>query len=99
MVDKRRRIASKPNTPPTADAWVSSGGIDPETQQSIESLQPVVELSPSTEDKGKPYPHRVSFDMDKQQYKRLKTAAFESERAMNEILREAIENWLRTRNY
>lgn len=91
---KRKRIAGKPGQPPPeADSWVKSGGTDPEVQTPPESEQP------EPEDKGKPYPHRVSFDMASPQYKRLKRAAFEEERSMNEILREAVEDWMNTRNY
>lgn len=44
--------------------------------------------------KAKKYPHRVSFDMDTEQYKRLKRAAFESDRPMNELLRDAVDKYL-----
>jgi hypothetical protein len=95
---KRKRIAGKPGQPPPeADSWVKSGGTDPEVQPIEQSKEPEVEAEP--EDKGKPYPHRVSFDMASPQYKRLKRAAFEEERSMNEILREAVEDWMKTRNY
>jgi hypothetical protein len=50
-------------------------------------------------EKGKPFPHRISFDTDKQQYKRLKRASFEEERSLNDILREATEEWLKMHNY
>lgn len=79
---KRPRIASKP-APPQADDWVSKGGLDPEIQHPQQHPE-----------QGKKYPHRISFDMDTPQYKRLKQAAFESDRPMNEILREAVEIWL-----
>ena len=92
MVKKpQRRIASKPAPPPAADEWVSSGGVDPEVQQSVPSPS---EPEQEQEEKGKTFPHRISFDTDTPQYKRLKRAAFEEDRAMNEILREAVENWL-----
>ncbi|HEY9910143.1 MAG TPA: ribbon-helix-helix protein, CopG family [Thermosynechococcaceae cyanobacterium] len=92
---KRPKIASKPATPPpAADAWVSSGGIDPETAAPPPPIPPEAVES----EKGK-YPHRVSFDMDTPQYKRLKRAAFEEERSMNEVLRDAIEEWMKAHNY
>ena len=92
MVKKpQRRIASKPAPPPPADEWVSSGGVDPEVQQSVPSPS---EQEQEQEEKGKTFPHRISFDTDTPQYKRLKRAAFEEDRAMNEILREAVEGWL-----
>lgn len=111
---KRPRIASKPTPPPAADGWVKGGGIDPEIQMSptpapAPAPSPETEPEPGTapqakglsamEEKGKAYPHRISFDTDKAQYKRLKRASFEDERSMNEILREAVEDWLRVRNY
>lgn len=92
---KRPKIAKKPSAPPlAADAWVSSGGLDPEVQQPIEATAPE---SPSA--KVKPYPHRISFDTTKEQYKRLKRAAFEEERSLNDVIREAVEDWLKTHNY
>lgn len=101
MVDKnRRKIAKKPQTQslPNPDSWVSEGGVDPE----IESLTPPVKKEDkaveATENK-KTYPHRISFDMDAAQYKRLKWASFDSETPMNSILREAVEEWMKSRNY
>lgn len=101
---KRQRIARKPPTPPAeADAWVSSGGLDPESNQKQEVELPAALEKPiaptSPEEKGKAYPHRVSFDMETPQYKRLKRASFEEERPMNEILRDAVEAWLKARDY
>ena len=101
---KRPLIAKKPTTnnlSPTVDDWVNRGGIDPEIQTatSEEVMQPPspqVAAEPESQEKQeKPFPHRISFDMGKEQYKRLKFASFESERSMNEILREAVENWLK----
>lgn len=95
---KKQRIAPKPTTPPpAADTWVSNGGIDPELSPPPPTAPPA-QAEPETV-KGKTYPHRVSFDMETPQYRRLKRAAFESDRPMNEILREAIEDWLRTHEY
>ena len=111
MVDrKRRKIAKKPQTPPESnpDSWVSSGGIDPEISTSTDLVEEkgkgtekeAVDSSTAkaTENK-KTYPHRISFDMDAAQYKRLKWASFDSETPMNSILREAVEEWMKSRNY
>ncbi len=91
MVKRDRKIAPKPATPPpAADAWVTSGGLDPET------------ASPRTEPPkpaGKPYPHRVSFDMATEQYKRLKRACFEEDRSLNDAIRQAVEEWLKAKDY
>lgn len=90
---KRSRIASKPKSaPPAADAWVSQGGLDPEAKKGTAESPPASPLA--TANKGKKFPHRLSFDMETAQYKRLKRAAFESDRPMNEILRETVEDWL-----
>ncbi|MBD2072417.1 hypothetical protein H6F86_00515 [Phormidium sp. FACHB-592] len=101
MVEKRSRIAKKPPTiPPIADAWVTEAGLDPELQsQEQPPLPTVAEPATLPEKKGKPYPHRISFDMETQQYKRLKRASFETDQSMNELLREAAEDWLRARGY
>ncbi|NEQ29827.1 MAG: hypothetical protein F6K04_02300 [Leptolyngbya sp. SIO4C5] len=96
MVDKRRRIAKKPDSKAAADEWINEGGVDPE----IEPTQQPVEAPQVEPEQGKPkYPHRISFDMGKAQYKRLKWAAFDSDRSMNEILREAVEDWMKLRDY
>ncbi|WP_199313418.1 ribbon-helix-helix domain-containing protein [Leptolyngbya sp. FACHB-671] len=62
-----------------------------------------IELAQKQKTKGKSaggaFPHRISFDVDTLQYKRLKRAAFEEDRPMNEIIREAVEEWLNKRNY
>lgn len=89
---KRPKIARKPTTPPAAEDWVKSGGLDPEVQS-------VPESQPTNTQNKKPYPHRISFDTDTQQYKRLKKASFEEERSLNDILREAVENWLKAQGY
>lgn len=90
-----RRIAAKPTTPPpAADDWVSSGGVDPE-------IQPAPTAAPAPEPPkppGKPYPHRISFDTTTEQYKRLKYACVDEGRSLNDALREAVENWLKSRN-
>ncbi len=100
MVDKRRRLAPKPITPPpAADSWVDKGGLDPELQNQPSQPTEAVVGSADGEDKAKPYPHRISFDMATQQYRQLKRASFDSDRTMNDILREAVEEWLKTRGY
>ena len=101
MVEKRSRIAKKPSTvPQVADTWVNDAGLDPELQsQQQPPLPTVTEPVQLPEKKGKPYPHRISFDMETQQYKRLKRASFETDQSMNELLREAAEDWLRARGY
>lgn len=91
---KRPKIARKPTTPPAAEDWVKSGGLDPE----VRSI-PAPEPKPTEVENKKPYPHRISFDTDTPQYKRLKKASFEAERSLNDILREAVENWLKARGY
>ena len=84
----RPRISSKPivNPTPSADSWVNSGGIDPEIQ--------TTPTAPEPEDQKKKFPHRISFDMTSEQYKRLKLASFQTDRPMNEILRDAVEAYL-----
>lgn len=106
MVDrKRRKIAKKPPTPSSSDpdSWVSEGGVDPEIETPIspdkEKTREVQEVSSSTSEGEKTYPHRISFDMEAPQYKRLKWASFDSDRPMNSILREAVEEWMSSRNY
>lgn len=95
MVEKRRKLVPKPNTPAAnTDLWVNSAGVDPEIQQ-----QQTVEAPVEAEKGGKPYPHRLSFDMTTTQYRRLKRASFETDRSMNELLREAIEDWLTASEY
>jgi hypothetical protein len=96
MVRKQRIVGKPQSPPPGADTWVSSGGKDPEIQPS----PPPQELPPPPpKDKGKAFPHRVSFDTDSDQYKRLKRAGFESDRALTDIVREAVEHWLHSNGY
>ena len=111
MVNKnRRKIAKKPPTQslPNPDSWVSEGGVDPEIKSSTppikeksEEIKKKAALSSvsETQENKKTYPHRISFDMDASQYKRLKWASFDSETPMNSILREAVEEWMKSRNY
>lgn len=102
MVEKKvSRIAQNPKhkiASQEADQWIKQGGIDPELSESTANHQ-VMATETSEEAQGKKYPHRVSFDMGKEQYKRLKWSSFDSERSMNEILREAVDEWMKTRNY
>lgn len=111
MVNKnRRKIAKKPQTSslPNPDSWVSEGGVDPEIESSTppinkksEDVEKKTALSSTStaQENKKTYPHRISFDMDAPQYKRLKWASFDSETPMNSILREAVEEWMKSRNY
>jgi hypothetical protein len=87
---KRSLIAKKPtaDVTPSADNWVTGGGIDPEIQH------PDPAATPEPQPQGKPYPHRISFDTTADQYKRLKRASFDSGLSMNEILRSAADAWL-----
>ena len=95
MVEKKRRkIAKLPQAQSNADSWVSDGGLDPEIN--LPSSDSVADDEKVQE---KTYPHRISFDMDSSQYKRLKWASFDTSRPMNSILREAVEEWMKSRNY
>jgi hypothetical protein len=97
----QKRIASKPtSTQPSLDQWVMQGGIDPEIQTPAIELkeQETVELE-GKEKTSKPFPHRVSFDMETLQYERLDFASFRSKQSKNKILREALENWLKAHGY
>ena len=104
MVDrKRRKIAKKPQAQSNPDSWVTEGGVDPEINlPASNSPAPVPAISDKDEKKEeneKSYPHRISFDLDNSQYKKLKWASFDSDRPMNDILREALEEWIKSRNY
>lgn len=111
---KRRKIAKKPqtSTKPNPDAWVTEGGVDPEIEKplltEVKAATPIAKEKteiksetqiPEKSENEKAYPHRISFDMEGSQYKRLKWASFDSESSMNSILREAVEEWMRSRNY
>lgn len=87
---KRSLIAKKPTADltPSADSWVTGGGIDPEIQPNPPAA------TPEPQPQGKPYPHRISFDTTSDQYKQLKRASFDSGLSMNEILRSAADAWL-----
>jgi hypothetical protein len=86
---KRPLIAKKPTADvnPSADNWVTGGGIDPEIQPTAPAA------TPEPQPQGK-YPHRISFDTTTDQYKQLKRASFDSGLSMNEILRSAADAWL-----
>ena len=102
MVDKKRRkIAKKPQAQSAPDSWVTEGGVDPEINlASSNSPAPALEdKDEHKEGNEKSYPHRISFDLDSSQYKKLKWASFDSARPMNSILREALEEWIKSRNY
>ena len=88
MVDKRRQKIAAPPPTQNPDNFVHAAGRDAELQT------PAPLPQEKAQDKGKKYPHRVSFDMERTQYRQLKKAAFESDRPMNEILREAVDQWL-----
>lgn len=103
MVAKKSRITAKPQPKPEEiDSFLSVLGTDPEaTKPTTEPPQPAAPEAAQDDDKGKKktFPHRISADVDKAQYKRLKRAAFETETPMTEILREAAEDWLKARGY
>ncbi len=107
---KRPLIAKKPEpiASPSADSWVNSGGIDPEIQSVVTpevevaatpTAATAVEPKLEPDSPEKQFPHRISFDMSKEQYKRLKLASFQLERPMNEILRDAVETCLQSSGY
>lgn len=94
----KKRIAPNPSPkplPPEADQWARERGIDPEIQPSA----PEPKQQEKLEEKSKPFPHRVSFDMDTAQYNRLDFASFKSKQSKNKILREALEKWLEEKGY
>ena len=106
MVEKKRRkIAKKPQTGLTPDNWVADGGLDPEINSSggattLVSEKVTEKPVPQTKETGeKSFPHRISFDLGKSQYKRLKFASFDGDRPMNSIIRGAVEEWMSSRNY
>lgn len=100
---KRQRISKKPGSPPpNADSWVNAED-SPNASSEEETPATVTSAKQETKIKGKSsggtYPHRLSFDMETSQYRRLKRAAFEQERSMNEIIREAVDQWLESSDY
>ena len=102
MVDrKRRKIAKKPQAQSNPDSWVTEGGVDPEINlpSSPAPAPAIADKDEQKEENEKSYPHRISFDLDNSQYKKLKWASFDSDRPMNDILREALEEWMKSRNY
>jgi len=102
MVDKKRRIARNPKSKipsQKADEWINQGGIDPEISTSQPSSEQSKEEVGTGKSVSKKYPHRISFDLSDAQYKRLKWSSFDSNRPMNVILREAVEEWLKAHDY
>ncbi len=102
MVDrKRRKIAKKPQAQSNPDTWVTEGGVDPEINlpASNAPAPAIADKDEQKKEQEKSYPHRISFDLDNSQYKKLKWASFDSDRPMNEILREALAEWIKSRNY
>ncbi|OKH11173.1 hypothetical protein [[Limnothrix rosea] IAM M-220] len=102
MVAKKSRIASNPKNKTTtsnADKWINEGGTDPEIVTPESQGTPPKRAKDEKSSTEKKYPHRISFDINKAQYKRLKYAAFDGDRSMNEILREATEEWMKARGY
>lgn len=100
MVAKKSRITPKPKAvdPAAAEAFLGSLGTDPESTLPPAAAPPATPANDAS-DGGKPFPHRLSADFAKDQYKRLKRASFETELPMTEILREAVEAWLKARGY
>ena len=112
---KRRKIAKKPQTQnldswvteggvdPEIESFILPDKVESVVPPTKEKTKEVAKKAvPSTSEKSeseKTYPHRISFDMESPQYKRLKWASFETERPMNSILREAVEEWMSSRNY
>lgn len=100
---KRQRISKKPSsTPPEADSWVNAEDFAESSSQKETASAPPSDKQESRvkgKSSGGTYPHRLSFDMETAQYRRLKRAAFEQERSMNEIIREAVDQWLETSDY
>lgn len=104
VAKKGSRIARNPKEKEIiaeADEWINQGGIDPETVIPSEAPTPTPPepTQENNDDQARKFPHRISFDMSKEQYKRLKWASFDGDRSMNEILREAAEEWMKARNY
>ncbi len=74
MVEKKRgKIAKLPQAQSDPDSWVSDGGLDPEIN--LSSSDSVADDEKVQE---KTYPHRISFDMNSSQYKRLKLSSYET---------------------
>lgn len=107
MVDRKRqsKITRRPSQPKPeeVEALLEGLGTDPEASAQV-NTQTSGQVNPDSrkqvpKDEGKAYPHRISFDMASAQYKRLKWASFDSEQSMNEIIREAVEDWMKARDY
>jgi hypothetical protein len=97
MVEKKSRITRKPAPKPEAvEGFLEQLGTDPESTLAKTTPPPV---ATDDEGKGKAFPHRLSADFTTEQYKRLKRAGFETGQPMTTIVREAVEDWLRAREY
>lgn len=107
MVERKKRITRKPQPKPEeVEALLSELGTDPEASKQVptsarEQVSPTQAepLQEPDKSQGKAFPHRLSADFDAGQYKRLKWAGFDTGRPMTEIVREAVEDWLKARGY
>lgn len=100
MVEKKRsRIARKPPPPPSADAWVSGGGIDPEVvtpQPEHSDAQTSKHLNTSTpqgKSSRKDY-KRTTVYLPAEMHKRLKLAALQQGMEMSAIVEQAVDAWM-----
>lgn len=96
MVEKkRRRIASKPITPPPeADNWVSGGGRDPEVLRSDVQTAESLNISTSKAKSSSKDYIRTTVYLTKDLHRRLKRGALDHEMEMSDIAEAAIEQWL-----
>lgn len=103
MVDKRRRIASKPTTPPpAADAWVTGGGIDPEiprinvqtSEHSDVEISKQLGVSTSKSKSSSAGYKRTTLYLTNELHRRLKKAGLHLELEMSDIAEQAIAEWL-----
>jgi len=102
VVDKRRsKITRKPSQPKPEDieSLLDELGTDPEASEQVNTDSREHVPDNNQNDKGKAYPHRLSADFDTAQYKRLKWASFDTGEPMTNILRDAVEAWLKARGY
>ncbi|MBW4486021.1 MAG: hypothetical protein KME14_26150 [Tildeniella torsiva UHER 1998/13D] len=96
MVEKRSRITRKPAPKPEAvEGFLDQLSTDGDTSPAA----PPTVAAQDDGGKGKAFPHRLSADFTTEQYKRLKRAGFETDQPMTTIVREAVEDWLKTRGY
>lgn len=88
MVEKKRRIAPKPTSPPpAADDWVSSGGTDPEVKKAD------IQTSNKSKSSRADY-KRTTVYLPQELHKRLKMASLQQDIEMSEIAENAIAEWL-----